>query len=156
MDLQIKPAAIDQAMVVDGIVQAAFAEYRGKLASPPDALSETMAGIEYDFAQGVVLIAWIGEEPVGTVRYRLEPDYLYLGRLAVIPTRRGQGIGQALVAHVEKLAPGLGRRRIRLSSRRSMPWNIAFYTSIGYEVAAEEPHPSGAELVVVLVKELDL
>jgi ribosomal protein S18 acetylase RimI-like enzyme len=155
MDLQIKRATVEQAPVVHGIVQAAFAEYQGKLAAPPGALSDTPADAEHDISEGVVLIAWAGGEPVGTVRYRLEPDYVYVGRLAVIPNHRGRGIGQSLMAHIEEMAPGLGRRRIQLGTRKSMPSNIAFYTAIGYEVAGEEPHPSGADRVVWLVKQLD-
>jgi ribosomal protein S18 acetylase RimI-like enzyme len=154
IDLQIKRATIEQAHLVHEIVQAAFAEYQSKLAAPPGALSDTPADAEHDISEGVVLVAWAGGEPVGTVRYRLEPDYLYIGRLAVLPDRRGKGIGQALMAYVEKLAPGLGRKRIHLGTRKSMPSNIAFYTAIGYRVDGEESHTSGADTVVWLVKEV--
>jgi ribosomal protein S18 acetylase RimI-like enzyme len=155
MTLQISYATAEQAPLVHSLVQAAFAEYEGKLAAPPGALKEPRADVERDIEEGRALLAWDRGEAVGTVRYKPYPDYLYVGRLAVLPTRRGEGIGAALMQYLEQeIAPSLGLDVLRLSTRISMPGNLAFYKRIGYEVEGEEPHSSGKDTVVLFIKRL--
>ncbi|MFL5733477.1 MAG: GNAT family N-acetyltransferase [Chloroflexia bacterium] len=152
MELEIRRASSIEARLVFEVVQAAFEEYRGKLAATPGALRETLEEMERDVAEGCVLVAWRGEEAVGTARYRLEEDHVYVGRVAVLPKCRGQGIGAALMGYIERIAPGLRQHEIRLGTRRSMPSNIAFYKALGYRVEREELHSSGLDYVVWFVK----
>ncbi len=154
MNLQIRQAAIEDAAAVYAIVQAAFAEYRDALPVSVGALDETQTDVLEAISAGQVLLALQAEVAVGTVRYEAQPGYLYVGRLAVLPACRGCGIGAALMAHIECLAPSLGRSRIQLGTRQSIPANITFYERLGYTIVERMSHPRGPDIVVCFEKEL--
>ncbi|MEO8288216.1 MAG: GNAT family N-acetyltransferase [Chloroflexota bacterium] len=153
--MEIRQAQTGDAEVLHGIVQAAFGEYRGVLAVPPSALGETLEEVREAVLGGQVLVAWDGDRAVGTVRYEVQPEHLYVGRLAVLPEYRGHSIGAALMGYLEELAPRLGLRRMRLGTRASMEKNIVFYERLGYTIVKQEPHTSGPDVWVWFEKELD-
>jgi ribosomal protein S18 acetylase RimI-like enzyme len=138
------------------IIQAAFAEYDGVMAVPPGALSETLEQAAEAIAKGTALLAYDGEQVVGTVRYEVRADHIYVGRLAVLPSHRGRKVGAALMACVESLANELGRPKVHLWTRLSMPSNLAFYERLGYRIVNTEPHPRGDDTNVWFEKELTL
>jgi ribosomal protein S18 acetylase RimI-like enzyme len=156
MTCEIRYATPADAPVLHSIIRAAFAEYDGVLAVPPGALGETLEEVERDIAKGTALLAYDGKQAVGTVRYEVRPDYVYVGRLAVLPSHRGRKVGATLMAFVEGLAPSLGRTKIYLGTRLSMPSNIAFYEGLGYRIVLSEPHPRGNDTNVWFEKELRL
>src|SRR3954464_6005096 len=107
--MHIRHATTEDAVAVYQIVQAAFEQYRGALPVSVNALDETLEDVLKDISAIGVLLAFDGDEPVGTVRYEVQPDLLYVGRLAVLPSHRRRGIGAALMEYVELLAPSLER-----------------------------------------------
>jgi GNAT superfamily N-acetyltransferase len=58
-----------------------------------------------------------------------EPDYVWLGKLAVVPAWRSHGAGSALVAQLEAAAVAAGHRRVLLSAN---PDAETFYVRQGY------------------------
>lgn len=154
MSYDIRYATPEDAPLLHSIIQAAFAEYRGTIPVPPGALGETLEEVEKAIAKGTALLAYDGDVAVGTARYEVRPDCLYVGRLAVLPSHRGRGVGAELMLFVEGLAPGFERDRIYLGTRTSMPSNIAFYERLGYRIVKSEPHPRGPDVNVWFEKEL--
>jgi GNAT superfamily N-acetyltransferase len=152
--MEIRQATLEDAEALHVVVLAAFEEYRGILPVSVSALDESVEDVRKEISEGRVLMAAEGEEAVGTVRYEMKPDLLYVGRLAVLPSHRGRGIGAALMDHVERLAPSLGRTRIQLATRESIPGNIVFYEQLGYKVVERVQHPRGPDIVVWFEKEL--
>jgi ribosomal protein S18 acetylase RimI-like enzyme len=152
--MQIRHARIEDAEAVQEIVRAAFEEYHGALPVSVSALDESVEDVRKAISSGQVLLALEGARALGTVRYEVRPDLLYVGRLAVLPSDRKRGVGAALMAHVERLAPSLERTRIQLATRQSIPGNIAFYERLGYKVVERVPHPRGPDTVVWFEKEL--
>src|SRR5689334_21097808 len=132
--MEIRHARVEDAEAVHDVVRAAFEEYRGVLPVSVSALDESLEDVREAISEGGVLLAVDGTQAVGTVRYEVRPDLLYVGRLAVSPSQRRRGVGAALMAFVEGLAPSLGRTRIQLATRQSIPGNIAFYERLGYKV----------------------
>ncbi|MDQ3648490.1 MAG: GNAT family N-acetyltransferase [Actinomycetota bacterium] len=63
------------------------------------------------------LVAVEGKEVVGTCRLVLDGARARLGRLAVTRSRRGAGIGAALLAEADRQARGAGARRIELHAQ---------------------------------------
>jgi len=55
--------------------------------------------------------------------------------LAVLPDRQGSGLGRALVAHAEAMAPG----RVVLEADVLDGRLVAWYSALGYRVVAERP-----------------
>lgn len=88
---------------------------------------------EYD-AVALHLLARLDGDPVGTARLILKGRTGKIGRVCVLRTARGQGIGAALIrAAVEELrARGLGRAMLG-----SQVHAIPFYEGLGF--AAEGP-----------------
>lgn len=65
--------------------------------------------------------AWVlrdGHRLIGGVRASLADGTWHVGRLMVAPDRRGEGLGRALLAHVEAVAPAEARRFALFTGRR--------------------------------------
>jgi GNAT superfamily N-acetyltransferase len=152
MAVEIKLARSDEAELIHKIIQSAFAEYKGKLPVPPGALYETVNEARRAIEEGRVVLAWDGDTAIGTARYELRPDCLYVGRVAVLPSHQRRGVGAALMAYMERLAPTLGRTTIRLGTRQSMRSNLSFYKRLGYHVSSTERHSRGPDTIVWFVK----
>jgi GNAT superfamily N-acetyltransferase len=99
---------------------------------------ETKSDLEY-------LVARLGDEPVSCAY--VEPrGAVAAGDVAVVPARRGRGIGSAVLSEVSKLARGLGKDAIQGEVKQSDPESHAYLERRGFSVV-------GAEQAVVL--ELD-
>jgi ribosomal protein S18 acetylase RimI-like enzyme len=150
----IKRAGIDDAPIVHRIMLAAFAEYIGVLQPPSGSTSESLQDVERVMREGGAVIAWEAETPVGTARYQVYPDHLYAGRVAVLPSHRGRGIGSAMMRYMDEIAREIGLNRVTVGIRMSLPRNLSFYRRLGYKIEEVEPHPRGPDMVATLVKRL--
>lgn len=75
--------------------------------------------------------------PIGTSR--LLPSGR-VGRVAVLSSWRGKGVGRALVLEVLRASRELGLPRAHLHAQ---VWTIPFYESLGFEVCGEEFDEAG-------------
>ena len=93
---------------------------------------------------GLVLVAWLRDEPVGCGALKLHGhDPAEIKRMWVAPTARGLGLGRRLLRELEASAERRGATRTRLETNRALTEAIDLYRSAGYsEVAAfnEEPY----------------
>jgi predicted GNAT family N-acyltransferase len=75
-------------------------------------------------------------QAVGTGRLLpLAEGVMKLGRLAVLRSQRGHGVGQALLAALLEAARGQGAREVMLHAQQSA---ASFYLAAGFEVRGEE------------------
>jgi GNAT superfamily N-acetyltransferase len=130
-------------------MQAAFEEYRGVLEPPSGAHDEAVADVDRAMADGGAVLAWDGDEPVGSARFAMFPERVYVGRVSVLPSHRRRGIATAMMRWVEELARQAGRACVEIAVRASLPSNVRLYESLGYDVYAIEPHARGPEMNVV-------
>ncbi len=88
--------------------------------------------------KGTVLLASIGEEPVGFVKVDVAMDGSgWLNALRVVPSRRRKGIATALCRACEEVAVEAGSRAIRLwTDSTNVPAN-ALFTRLSYRRIAE-------------------
>lgn len=131
----------EDAALVHRLMVAAFAEYDGVLDPPTGALAESVADVARAIAAGVAAVAWVGAEPAGTVRAHVEPGHLYVGRLAVLPAFRRNGVAAALMAAAEAEAAARGLPEVRGEVRTALPGNVAFFARRGYAHRETRPHP---------------
>ena len=92
---------------------------------------------------GVIGVAWIGEEPVGFVTLlrrvvRTDPDdsipvHAYLSELAVNDGWRGRGIGAAMLAWAEEQARSVGVGEMRISAVAGNQGAQRLYERFGFE-----------------------
>jgi len=78
-------------------------------------------------------VAWLGEHPVGTARLLPEGK---IGRMAVLPEFRSQGIGNAMLLALLAVAKEKNLSQVRLSAQQQA---IGFYSRHGF-VPLGEPH----------------
>ncbi|MEP6984761.1 MAG: GNAT family N-acetyltransferase [Chloroflexota bacterium] len=144
--LTLRDATLADAPLMTDLIRAAFEDYRDKMTPPSGAHNETPEKILAKLQEGGGIIAYVDAAAAGcVVYYPEEKDQMYLGRLAVLPTYRQHGVGQALVAAVENKAQMNGYTRMSLSVRMGLPRNRAFFERMGYSVTSYETHDGHSE-----------
>lgn len=131
----LRAATGDDADALAALVQTAFEEYRGVLIPPSGAHADTAAVLRAKLRTAAALVAESGGRPIGCVFYWHEAGCTEMGRLAVLPAHRGQGLGRALVEEVEARAREAGSGMVRLAVRLVLAENRAFYARRGYREA---------------------
>ena len=72
-------------------MQDSFMEYQDKLFPSSGALRETEVSIGLKIANhGGAIIVWEDAVPIGTAIYNFIDNYMYIGRVSVIPAYRGE------------------------------------------------------------------
>src|SRR5688572_8426534 len=85
-------------------------------------------------------VALAGDAPVGFAHVELlEPDAVHLEELDVHPEHGRRSLGARLVASVCRWAEARGSAAVTLTTFRDVPWNMPFYSRIGF---AEIPPPA--------------
>ena len=146
-------AALPAALAV---IRTAFAEHDGVIDPPSSVTRETLDSFRARIGAGWLLVADADGQIVGCVLCRPEEDYLYFGRLAVLPAWRGRGIARQLVERVEAEARAQGLPRVRLATRIALPHLRAYYERMGYHFVSEHTHAGySAPTYIVMEKDLD-
>ena len=87
-------------------------------------------------AEAIHLLAFDGASPVGTARLLLNGSVGKIGRVCVLPSARGTGLGAALIrAALEVLRDQPGVREAYLGSQSHA---TGFYEKLGFAVEGEE------------------
>ena len=141
--IRITAASPDDAPIVRQIMLDAFEQFRGTLEPPSSALDETVADTRRAIEAGGAILAWLDHRAVGSARYEPRLDYLYVGRVSVLPAYRGRGIAAALMAAMDEQARLLALPEVRVEVRHALPANLAFFRRLGFQTISEQPHPRG-------------
>jgi Acetyltransferases len=153
LDIHIREAAFEEWTTVHRIMREAFEEYRGVLHPPSGALREELEDtIRKLSTRGGAVLAMAEGIAVGSAQYRIEDDYVYIGRISVVARARGCGIGKKLVHFLEELAAARGMSEVRLEVRLSLPDNIQFYERLGYHVVQECRYPEDTDGWYIMAK----
>jgi len=83
----------------------------------------------------------LGAPPVAVVFLTVKPGRLYLGKLAVDASMRGQGLARRLVAQAETRARILGLPVVELETRVELVENHATFARLGFAKTGETAHP---------------
>lgn len=143
--VSVRVVTAREAPLVRELMLTGFEQFRAVLDPPSSAFWETEDDVAGAIGRGGAAIAWLGETPVGSVRFEPEASWLYIGRLAVIPEARRRGVAHALMLAAEAQAPRFEVAEAQLSMREVLPGNRALFEKLGYEVIAVDPHPRNPE-----------
>jgi predicted GNAT family N-acyltransferase len=91
---------------------------------------------EYD-ATAIHFLAFDNDEAIGTARVVLKDNghTAKIGRVAVLPSRRGEGIGKGLIMEIEKSSVLRDVNDFRLDAQVQA---LSFYERLGYEAYGKE------------------
>lgn len=94
------------------------------------------AELEQDDDDALALhwLAWEGEKPVATARMLMSESRAKIGRVAVLPQARGNGVGRLLMQTLHQKAREEHLEQIYLDAQLQV---IPFYESLGYQVEGE-------------------
>jgi GNAT superfamily N-acetyltransferase len=147
-ELFIRPEAPKSA-AGQAILQAYFAEvvgrFHGRNLRPHELDAAVSEFPSDDLAppHGVLLVAWLADQPIGCAGLRRQDDKTgTVSRVFVSPSHRRRGVGRLLMESLERHARQHGLRRLRLDTRHDLAEARALYAAIGFhEVAAFNDEP---------------
>ena len=144
-DISVRAATEADIPTIVALIHAAFKEYDGVIDPPSGAHKESTEKIREKLSTEQAVLALLDAQIVACVFYRDEGDYMYFGRLAVLPAYRNRGISAALISYVEARARELGLRSVRLGVRVALPHLRARYERLGYRVIEQRSHAGYTE-----------
>ncbi len=125
----IRRAVPSDAPRITACVHAAYAPWVPRIGREPWPMLQDYQMV---IATEQVFVAECDEQLSGVLVLSETDDGLLIDNVAVLPTRKGQGIGRALLVCAEQQARANGYNSIYLYTNAAMTENIALYTTIGY------------------------
>ena len=111
--------------------------------------SEEFDGHDYGATH---VIAYIGDEPIGTVRVRWFKSFAMTERLAVMQRFRGNNVGQLLLERCRQLAESRG---CNMLYAQVLPTDVKYWEKHGWRRLIAEEASSGAKRIVAMVRTVD-
>lgn len=121
------------------LIRDAFAGMEGRIDPPSSARDLTPESIARQAETGEIWV--IGAPPVAGLFLTPKPGRLYLGKLAVAGSHRGQGLARALVDLAEARARTLGLPVLELQTRVELVENHAAFAAMGFRQTGATAHP---------------
>lgn len=131
----------DAAALAD-LIRLAFAQQTVITDPLPSALKETAESLVRHFAEGGGGV--LAEGPAACLLWSEEDAGLYVGRIAVHPDWRGQGLAKRLLAAAESEARSRNLPRLHLSTRLVLLDNRRLFAACGFVETTQEAHPGYA------------
>jgi GNAT superfamily N-acetyltransferase len=122
-------ARADEAAAVAALVERAYAPWVAVVGGRPAPMDDDYA---HHIAAGEV---WVLADESGIAALCVliaAPDHLLLDNVAVDPSRQGQSVGRAMIAHAEAMARAGGHKELRLFTNALMERNIELYQRLGF------------------------
>jgi GNAT superfamily N-acetyltransferase len=114
-----------------------FAYMEGRIDPPSSLTRMTLDDMRHDAARNEL---WVIPGPLACVILTAHPDHLYIGKLAVDATARGQGLSRMLIDHAEQRAKALGLPQLRLQTRVELTENHAAFQRMGFVQIGSTAH----------------
>jgi N-acetylglutamate synthase-like GNAT family acetyltransferase len=140
-NIRIRLAEADDAAAIASLMSESFIEYRPLYTLAGYAATAiTSEQVADRIREGPVWVAERNEMILGTVSVITKGDSLYVRGMAVLPTARGQRLGELLIMHVGEFALSKPVRRLFLSTTPFLDRAIRLYEKFGFRRTNEGPH----------------
>lgn len=141
MNLLPYPVAPDSPQIgaILNLIRTSFA-YMDERIDPPSSMHRLTEKTVADHAAQHEIWA-LGTPPLAVVFLTAKPGRLYLGKLAVDASMRGQGLARQLVTQAEARARALGLPVLELETRVELVENHAAFARLGFVKTGESAHP---------------
>jgi ribosomal protein S18 acetylase RimI-like enzyme len=144
-----RPATGSDAASVTALVDAAYGHYVDRIGMLPGPMTDDCATVIRDRQ---VTVAERHGAVVGVVVLAVTDEGFLVDNVAVHPSRRGTGLGRALLRFAEDEARRAGFDSIHLYTHEKMTENLALYSRIGY--VEYDRRSQGAFSLVYMRKQL--
>jgi ribosomal protein S18 acetylase RimI-like enzyme len=125
----LRPATRSDTASVAALVDAAYGHYVERIGMLPRPMTDDYAAVIRDRQ---VTVAEDDGAIVGVVVLTITGEGFLIDNVAVHPSRRGTGLGRALLEFAEAEARHAGFDAIHLYTHEQMTENLALYSRIGY------------------------
>lgn len=120
------------------LLHAAFAYMEGRIDPPSSLHNLTPEALTRQSELGEI---WVIGAPVACVFLTPKPGALYLGKLAVAASHRGQGLARHLIELADERARVLSLPALELETRVELVKNQAAFRAMGFEEVSRTAHP---------------
>jgi len=137
-EVEIQRAVPGDEETIAGLILDAFAPFRNEYT--PDAFDYTAASVDRireRFEDGPMWLAYLGNEPVGTVSGLPEEERFYIRSMAIKPSVQRGGIGQRLLDTLEAFASEAGYKKLYLYTTFVLPGASRLYEKNGFYLVRE-------------------
>ncbi len=121
------------------LIRSEFAYMDARIDPPSSMLALTADSMAEQARAGEIWV--IGTPVVACVFLTRRPEVLYVGKMAVAATHRGQGLARRLIEMADTRARALGLPRLELQTRVELVENHAAFAAMGFVKTAETAHP---------------
>jgi GNAT superfamily N-acetyltransferase len=132
--VQIRTAHPEETSEIVSLLRQSFAEFEDLYT--PEAFDATVldpARVRERMTDGRMFVAVLGAKIVGTVTiFQVGADILYVRGMAVLPSARGNRVGQLLLERIESLALENGNKRLQLRTTPFLTAAIRLYERFGF------------------------
>ena len=115
-------------------------------------LKQTYESILSDYTSYIFLKAVYEGKIIGSVKYRVLDDRVWIGKLIVDTGHRRQGLGRRLLTEIEMVNPET--EKFQLFTAASSTHNIRLYESAGYRINRQYQDANQADLLMVEMEKI--
>ncbi len=134
---EVRVATYNDIDAIEQITHEAFQKYAQMVGNDNiQALCETKEDIKNDIDNSLVLVAFMDNVPVGSVRVKIneEDKTAYLSRFGVKINSQNNGVGKSLINLVDLKMREMGIKRIMLHTGAKVSSLVRFYYGRGYYI----------------------
>ena len=140
MQIDVSPAGFEAWPELLALLQHAFAFMAARIDPPSSLLRMTVDDLRAKAQAETLIVAHAGTELVGCAFADVRDDCVYVGKVAVAQSARGQGVARQLIAAAERLAAQHRRGFLELQTRIELIENQRTFAALGFEKFAETAH----------------
>ncbi|HEU0176665.1 MAG TPA: GNAT family N-acetyltransferase [Blastocatellia bacterium] len=157
LKIDVRIAGAGDAPSIASVLHESFLEYRS-LYTPEGFSATTLTSSEIEdrlhLDEGPTWVALCEDLIVGTVSAVVKGESIFIRSMAILPTARGQGIGELLLTQIESFALERGCARLFLNTTPFLSRAIRLYERFGFCRNGEDPHDLFGTPLFTMVKTL--
>ena len=140
MQIRVSPEGFSDWSQLVGLVRDSFAYMDSRIDPPSSIKKMSIDEFKAKAAAETLILVEDGKEIIGCAFAAIRDDCVYVGKVAVAQSVRGQGVARAMFAAAEELARMHGRRFLELQTRVELVENHATFAALGFNKTGESAH----------------
>ena len=140
--MNVRRASVDEDWeAIHRLVSDCFADMDGRIDPPSSIYRWTPATFAAEAQAGAGYLMETGESVIACGFAKVKGDAFYLGKIAVAPPARAQGLARAIINAASDDAKRLGLAALEIETRIELTENHQTFAALGFVKIAETAHP---------------